>query len=150
MTQTKFASNVLDEVRQHLLDKNKIIQDMKHLVVSRNHKILDFNGSDKDGFVEYIEGMLIRNVTSPEQHVLGVTILHVITTKEVNFELHEHEGQSQTVCVLKGKVLDLETNILFYPKESYFVNKAHKHTIKYFPDSEALLVYLPSLNTVKL
>ena len=140
----------ISQVRDVLIDKNKVIEDMKQLVVAKNHKILDFTDVDMDGFTEYLEGMKIRNITSALQHILGVTLLQVQVSKEIDFEWHEHEGQSQTIYVMQGKLLDLENNILFKANESYFVSKAHSHKIKYYAGAEALIVYLPSLNIVRV
>ena len=149
MRTTTDSAATISQVRDVLIDKQRVIEEMKQLVIAKNHKILDFTDVDMDGFVEYIEGMSVKNITSPLQHILGVTLLQIKVTKEVEFSLHEHEGQSQTIYVMVGKLLDLENNILFKTNESYFVGKAHTHRIRYYEGAEALIVYLPSLNTVR-
>jgi len=143
------ANDTVLQVRGMLHEKATVIEQMKQLVIAKNQKILDFTEVGSDGYTEYIEGLFIKNVTSPFQHLLGVTILHSKVEKEVEFQLHEHENQSQTIYVISGKIVELENNITFTEGQSYFISKNKKHSIRYYKDSEIIAVYLPNLNTIK-
>ena len=80
--------------------------------------------------------------------MLGVTVLVIKTNEAVEALLHEHDEQSQTICVLKGKILDIASGLVYKEKESLFINKSLPHSIKYFENTEVIVVYLPSLSTV--
>lgn len=128
--------------------REEVVRELTQLSLGRDLKILDFTDADINGFTEYIDGLNIKNVTTPLLHTLGVTLLYMEVSKEVEFDLHAHEKQSQVVYVINGRILS-ENKIEFSTGESYFVSKKNRHAIKYYPGTKALIVYLPNLNTIK-
>lgn len=133
--------NVVQGIRDNLKGKKEFVNELRHYILSYNSILTLETGA----YSETIEGILIKDITNSEQLGLGITILHVLASKEVDFQLHMHENQSQTISVLKGKIMDLESNIIFSPSESFFVGKHKNHRLRYFEDTELLVVYMPAL-----
>lgn len=129
--------------------REEVLKDLSQLSLGREQKILDFTETDSSGFMEYIEGINVKNVTTPLLHLIGVTLLYVEVSKEVDFDSHAHENQSQVVYVAEGRILS-ENKIEFTKGESYFVSKKNRHAIRYYPGTKALIIYLPNLNTIKV
>lgn len=136
------------QVNDIIRRREEVIKDLTQLSLGKDLKILDFTEPDENGFTEYIEGLSIKNVTTPLLHVIGVTLLYVEVFKEIEFDSHAHEKQAQVVHVIEGKILS-ENKIEFLNGESYFVSRKNRHAIKYYPGTKALIVYLPNLNTIK-
>ncbi len=139
------TSEILIGIRETLVDKKKLINEIRKYHLTQTEVIeLEMNK-----YNEYIEGLLIKDITSQEQLGLGMTILHILSDKEIEFSLHMHNNQSQTINVVSGKILDLETNVLFEKGESFFVPKSHLHRLRYFKNTELLVIYVPSLAQIK-
>ena len=99
--------------------------------------------------MEIIEGINVQDITSPLQYLKGITVLSVEASKEVEFGEHIHDKQSQVIYVMRGKVYDMQANIMFVEGQCFLVPKSNRHTIKYMPGCEAIVVYMPKLHTSK-
>ena len=114
-------------------------------ILADNLKPLDFSKADRRGFIEYEKGLFAKNITSRVQELLGVTILHIFTTKDVTMATHKHTLQYQSISVIKGKAFDEESNKLYGKDSSIPISKQVNHTIKYFANSEYIIYFAPSL-----
>jgi hypothetical protein len=79
------------QVNDIIRRRAEIIQDLTQLSLGKDLKILDFTEVDANGYTEYIEGLNIKNVTTPLLHIIGVTLLYVEVFKEIEFDSHAHE-----------------------------------------------------------
>jgi len=115
--------------------------------VSDRLKNLCFNSTpiDSDGFVEYIEGFRIKNLSSEYLESEGLSVFKVKAMKNITIDLHNHKTQSQTIMVKKGRLTILDSNIEIFENESFFIKKNKEHRIKYSKDSEVIIIYLPNL-----
>jgi hypothetical protein len=131
-------------IKEHLQDKKELVKEIKRYRLTPKEIMTIEVGK----YNEYMDGILIKDITNLEQTALGITILHVIANKSTDFSLHLHEKQSQTISVIRGKILDLNNNISFHTGESYFVSRNKEHSIRYYEGTELLIVYMPSLTEV--
>jgi len=118
--------------------------------LANNLKKLDFSDKpDSFGFVKYL-GLKVKNHTTIDLHDKGMTILEVKSGDEdIVFNSHLHDDQDQHIRVISGKIADLENNMLFSANESYYIPKRHKHLIKYFKNTNAMVIYMPNLKLAK-
>ena len=137
-------NEIFDSIRENLQQKKDFVNEIKTYLITSTETI----SLEKGRYNEYLDGILIKDITSSEQFSFGITILHVLANKETDFSIHMHENQSQTVKVQKGKILDLENNITFHPGESFFVSKCHPHRLRYYENTELIIVYMPALNSI--
>lgn len=129
--------------------KEQIIDKIRAYRIAENLDPLDLsNNIDKDGFVEY-QGAFIKNYTTAALHKKGVTILELKTDKDVVFESHDHDHQTQFIYVTKGKISDLKSGFTFNKSQHYSVPKRQEHLIKYFADTNAMIVYMPNLKPIQ-
>jgi hypothetical protein len=127
-------------------EKKKIANRIKRLVVGDGLKLLDFSNKDERGFIEYERGLFIRDITSELAARLGLTSLHIMVKYDIEICSHEHVLQSQTIMVKEGKIHDLDTTSTYYKYDSFFINKKHRHRLKYFGGSEYLITFMPQLD----
>jgi hypothetical protein len=136
---------LINGIRENIRDRQDLIHEIRMYRLMEDETIKVAT----DAYNEYLEGIKIRDITSHEQAALGMTVLHVLAEKETDFALHQHERQSQTVSVVTGKILDLENRILFSQGESFFVSRKFAHRLRYYDDTQLLIVYMPALEQVK-
>ena len=137
---------LLAGIRENLKNKQEFLEEIKTYLLSSNLKLLEVSNKTHS---EYLEGIFIKDITSKEQFELGITILHIIAEQDTDFSLHFHNKQSQTISVIAGKILDLENNIEFEVGESFFVSKNKNHRLRYFKDTQLIVVYMPQLSEIK-
>ena len=126
------------------------IKEVKELSGQIRHYLLAPAGPTvlrTDKYSDLIDGIKVLDITSPEQQLIGMTLLQVLSTKEVDFNEHTHEGQNQLIYVKHGKILDKTSNILFEAGQGFYTGKGKIHSVRYFPDTDVLIVYLPKLGT---
>jgi len=136
---------LLSVLREVLQEKKDLVQEMKNYQLSENLPILQISNVE---YNEYLDGVMIKDITTIEQTKIGVTILHALVNKDAEFSLHLHKNQSQTISVILGKIVDLENNLTFHPGESFFVRKNKTHTLKYIAGSELVIIYMPALKEI--
>jgi quercetin dioxygenase-like cupin family protein len=103
-------------------------------------------------YKEFLEGMLIKDISTDEQATIGITILHILANKNIEFKLHKHERQSQTISIIKGRIEDFTDpdNIIKYGKgDCFFFFKDCVHSIRYLTDTELIITYMPSFKKLK-
>lgn len=98
-----------------------------------------------ENYSELVDGIIVKDITSQEQFEVGITVLRAIASKEVDFGEHEHERQSQIIYVLSGKIYDLQSKFMFKAGQSFLVPKGDRHAVRYFPNTEVVIVYMPKL-----
>lgn len=118
--------------------------------ISDRLKNLYFNSSelDEDGYIEYIEGFKIKDIGNECVEKEGISIFKAKAIKDVVIDLHDHENQSQSILVQKGKLILLDSNVEIYESETFFVKKKKAHQIKYLSGTEVLIVFLPNLEHI--
>ena len=136
---------VMDRLEEIEVEKYNMAARMDKFIVAKNMKTLDFTNKDRQGYVEYEDGLYVKNITSRVQELLGVTMLRMFTTKDTEMQTHQHKLQAQMITVNKGKVFDDETDKLYTTGDSIFITKQINHTIKYFADSEYVVYFAPNL-----
>jgi hypothetical protein len=117
--------------------------------ISDKLKKLCFRESDSEGYIEYLDGFKIKNLTSGIIEEEGLSVFKIKVEKDINIDIHDHKSQSQTILVKKGRLLVLDDNIEIFPSESFFIKKKKPHNIKYMAGTEAIVIYLPNLNRYK-
>jgi quercetin dioxygenase-like cupin family protein len=133
------------EIRANIENKKQFTGIVREYALSQ-HETMKL---ELDKYNEYLDGVLIKDFTSKELQQIGITVLHVLVNKDIEFTLHIHEEQNQMVTVLAGKIIDLENTIIFNPGEGFFVKKNLPHRLKYTAGSELTIVYMPALRQVK-
>jgi len=126
--------------------KIQMTSRIEKFIISENMKPMDFTHKDRKGYIEYEPGLFIQNITSRIQEILGITMFHAFTTKNLVLDTHTHSIQSQTITVNKGKIFDEETGIMYKEKDSMFISRRHNHKVKYFENSEYIIYYAPNLS----
>lgn len=137
-------TTILEEVKESLAHKKELVSSIKMYLLNPKGKTI----LETDQFNQYMDGLFIKDITTLEQSALGITILHVVSQKQTDFDMHVHENQSQTISVKKGRVYNLKTNEMFEAGESFFVPRNKKHSTRYDPNTESLITYMPSLTEV--
>lgn len=140
-------NDVMERLSVIKTEKYNIAARLDKFILADNLKPLDFSESDRQGFIEYQDGLFVKNITSRVQELLGVTLLQIFTTKDVTIETHQHTLQYQSISVLKGKAFDDESNKLYGINTSIPISKQTNHSIKYFSGSEYIIYYAPNLIT---
>jgi len=135
------STNVLEGAKEAILQKKALIEMFR---TYRLEPTGDVTVSTEE-YKELLEGIEVKDITSLEQYNLGITVLHVKASKETDFGKHDHKKQSQVIYVMKGQIYDLQANIMFSPGQSFLVPKSNIHTIRYYPNTEAVVVYMPKL-----
>jgi hypothetical protein len=137
--------NIIKAIKDNIQGKKNLAEKLRKYVMTENEVLT----VSMDNYSEYFVGILIKDVTTPEQSELGITILHLLANREIDFSLHLHSDQSQTISVKRGKIVDLENQLTFEVGESFFVRRNKNHRLKYYPGTELLIVYMPALKEVK-
>ena len=114
-------------------------------ILADNMKPLDFTKADRKGYIEYEPGLFIKDITSRVQEILGLTVLHAFTTKDITLDSHKHTIQYQVITVKSGKIYDEETMQFKEAGESMFIPKGRNHKVKYYENSEYIIYYVPNL-----
>jgi quercetin dioxygenase-like cupin family protein len=99
-------------------------------------------------FKEYIEDLLINDLTTKEQLSIGISVIQIQCTKTIDFGLHKHTSMNQTISVISGEIQDIkvETDIITYKKgDCLFIPKNNQHRLRYCAGCELLVVYIPGL-----
>ncbi len=137
----------LDEIIEA---KNEVINRLLGYSISDELKNLFFDPKkvDKDGYVKYVDGLHIKNLTTDELEEEKISIFKIKATKNIEVGLHSHKEQSQTLFVVKGKIVSLENDMSFDEGQSFFVQKGKRHSLKYIKDTEVNVVYLPNLDRI--
>lgn len=139
--------NIMERLSGIEVEKYNMAARLDKFILSDNLKPLDFSEADRQGFIEYEEGLFVKNITSRIQELLGITILQLFTTKDVAIETHQHTLQYQSISILKGKAFDDESNTLYGVNTSIPITKQVNHSIKYFAGSEYVIYYAPNLTS---
>jgi mannose-6-phosphate isomerase-like protein (cupin superfamily) len=134
-------NSVIKDIRDNIQGKKNLAEKLRQYIITKDETV----SVSMDKYNEYLSGVLIKDMSSIDQINKGVTVLSILVNNEVDFSLHMHENQSQTICVVRGKILDLENNIMFEPGESFFVKKGKQHRLRYYSDTELIVVYMPAL-----
>lgn len=127
------------------------IQCSKDIINTIRTYLIQPSGSvtlSKTEFYDLIEGIVVKDITSHEQENLGITVLHAVISKDIEFDEHSHDNQSQVIFILKGSIIDLVTNDEYSVGESYYSVKKDLHAIKYLKDTEVLIFYMPKLEII--
>lgn len=104
------------------------------------------------GYDEFLEGMLIKDISTDEQATIGITILHVLANRNIEFKLHKHDNQSQTISIIKGRIEDFtnpDSTIKYGKGDCFFIVKTEVHSIRYLTDTELIITYMPSFKKLK-
>lgn len=134
-----------DKLKEIEKEKLQIIKRVKKLLVADNMEPLDFKKKDKKGFIEYYQGVWIRDISSELMHVLGSTELHIMVKNDTEIPAHEHENQSQSIFIIAGKIFDYERERLYLTGECFFIPRQNNHMLKYYGNSQYLITFHPNL-----
>ncbi len=140
-------NDVMERLSTIETEKYNMAARLDKFILADNLKPLDFSAADRKGFIEYQEGLFVKNITSRVQERLGITIFQMFATKDSLIETHQHTMQYQSISILKGKAFDEESNTLYGVNTSIPITKQVNHTIKYFAGSEYIIYYAPNLTS---
>lgn len=137
-----------NEIKKSILQNQ---QDAKSFVEEIRSYLLAPRGPVKLSTQEYVEvmdGMKVIDITSPKQFEVGLTILLIECSKMLEFGDHFHENQSQLIYLIEGTVYDSQAKMTYIQGQAFFVPKANRHSIRYYPGTKAVLSYMPKLGIV--
>ena len=131
--------------------KNELVKKILGYSISDELKGLFFDTKkiDSEGYIKYMDGLFIKNLTTEDLEKEKVSIFKIKVTKNVEVALHSHKKQSQTLFVVNGKIISLDNDMSFSEGQSFFVQKNKKHSLKYIKGTVVTVVYLPNLEKIK-
>ncbi len=101
---------------------------------------LDFS---KKADIEYIDGLFLKDLSTDEQVIYGLSVFHAEAMKDIFIPKHIHDTRYQLIFVLEGAIINEVQNITYNAGESMFINKKETHSIACAKGTKMLLIYIP-------
>jgi len=128
----------LDEAHRSVLKK---IQTRRTYVMD-DGSIADFSIKDK---IQYAEEIVMEDLTTDEQHFLGVDIFRLKILKDVSMPKHRHRDYTQLIYVIDGAIYDDLAGVRFDAGDTLYVSKRNEHSVRYLKGADILMIFIPSL-----
>lgn len=106
---------------------------------------LDFSSGPT---IEYSDGVFIKDLTTDEQSILGLSLFHVHIDETTYSPVHNHTDRYQIIYVKKGKIVNESKDKEYIPGDIFFIRKNEPHSIKYTENSELIFIHVPGLHLI--